>query len=842
MNMKETVFINCTVGGPVRVTVSDGKIKSVRPIVLGDQDAKAWTIEARGEKFSPPRKSTVGPFVFTEKQRVYQNRVKYPMIREDFDPNGERNPQNRGKSGYRRASWEEVLDLVAGEVKRVQDKYGPEGVTAVTGSHHNWGLMGYKMSAFGRFFNMIGYTQIFDNPDSWEGFHWGAPHVYGYSWRLGCPEPYDMLEDSMKHTDMIVHWANDPDTIRGGYNGQETAIWREWQRELGIEMVYIDPFCNFTAMKDSTKWISPRPGTDAALAEAIAYVWMTEGTYEKGFVEKKTYGFNEWKSHILGETDGQPKTPAWAERETGVREAVITALARQWAKKNTILACGARGGWGGAHRTAFGHEWARLMVYLAAMQGLGKPGNNLWGAQMGSPVDSSFYFPAYADPEGGAISRAPACDKVWVNPVKQKLFRTMVPDAILNGEIHWMGDGFCGKNVMQQFNKYDYPMEGYNPVHLLWRYGGSFMGTMSETNDWVRMYKSENLECVVSQCVWWDPETRFADVILPACTSFEREDISEASNPGGYSNHGFTGGNYRIIVFQQKCIEPVGESRSDYEIFTDIAERLGRGEDYTEGKSVDDWLKRMYDASHMVKVMDYAQFKKVGYYVVPVPEVRKPTPAYRWFWEDRPCDTPDELNPNRGTEKGHLLDTPTGKLEFSAVSLIENTPDDDERGPYAKYQPSWEGHHSELFGKYPLHLISPHPRYGYHTHYDAHSNWLAEIPDHRVLKEDGTYYLVARIHPETAAAKGIKDGDIIDLFNDRGDVLCVAKITKRVKPFTVHAYCSSGRYEPLVPGEPSPDKGGCVNILTSKHTQSKNVAGFAPNSTLIDIRKWEGAQ
>ncbi len=56
---------------------------------------------------------------------------------------------------------------------------------------------------------MIGYTQIFDNPDSWEGFHWGAPHVYGYSWRLGCPEPYDMLEDCLKNTDMIVHWAND---------------------------------------------------------------------------------------------------------------------------------------------------------------------------------------------------------------------------------------------------------------------------------------------------------------------------------------------------------------------------------------------------------------------------------------------------------------------------------------------------------------------------------------------------------------------------------------------------------------------------------------------------------
>ena len=214
----------------------------------------------------------------------------------------------------------------------------------------------------------------------------------------------------------------------------------------------------------------------------------------------------------------------------------------------------------------------------------------------------------------------------------------------------------------------------------------------------------------------------------------------------------------------------------------------------------------------------------------------------RWFWEDRECDTPDELNPLRGTERGKYLDTPTGLVEFTAETLMKNTPYDGERGAFGKYTPSWEGHRSELYGKYPLHLIAPHPRYGYHTHYDGQSNWLAEIPDHRVLKEDGNYYLTARLHPETAAARGIKDGDIIDLYNDRGEVLCVAKLTERVKPFTVHAYCSSGRYAPIVKGEASPDKGGCVNILSPKRTQSKYVAGFAPNSALIEVKKWEGSK
>jgi anaerobic selenocysteine-containing dehydrogenase len=405
--MSEQIFTNCTVSGPVHVHVEDGKITRVRPLILGEDDAKPWTIEARGQRFSPPHKTTVGPSILAERQRVYSaDRVKYPMIREDFDPKGERNPGNRGKSGYRRISWDEALDIVSGEITRVQSTYGPEALTAITSSHHNWGIVHYKASPFKRFFSMLGYTAVFDNPDSWEGFHWGGPHMYGYYWRLGCPEAYDLLEDSLKNTDMIVHWANDPDTIRGGYCGQESAIWRTWMKKLGIKMVYIDPFCNFTAVKDAEKWLAPRPGTDSALAEAIAYVWLTEGTYDKDFIARKSLGFDTWVEHILGTSDGHPKTPEWAAELTGINAPTIRALAREWAKKNTMLACGARGGFGGAHRTAYGHEWARLMIALAAMQGMGKPGNNLWGAALGGPPIAISSSPA--TPTRGPTSPAPS--------------------------------------------------------------------------------------------------------------------------------------------------------------------------------------------------------------------------------------------------------------------------------------------------------------------------------------------------------------------------------------------------------------------------------------------------
>ena len=154
------------------------------------------------------------------------------------------------------------------------------------------------------------------------------------------------------------------------------------------------------------------------------------------------------------------------------------------------------------------------------------------------------------------------------------------------------------------------------------------------------------------------------------------------------------------------------------------------------------------------------------------------------------------------------------------------------------YIPSWEGHRSELFKKYPIQMVSPHPRFSFHTHYDKHTSWLDEIPTHRILK-DGYAWWPVRIHPSDAAARGIRNGDIVKLYNDRGAVLCVAVLTERIRPGIAHSYASSAKYDPLEPGKPgSVDRGGCVNLLTSSRMLSKNAPGMAPNSCLIEIEKW----
>lgn len=851
-------FTNGTTGGPVFVDVEDGKIVRMYPMELTNEDAPSWEIEARGKKFKPPRKTTITPVTAAWKSQIYSpTRVLYPMKRVDFDVNGERNEENRGISGYERISWDEALDIVAGEIKRVKRQYGPAAILSTSGSHHLWGNIGYRFSAYHRFMNLVGWTYADHNPDSWEGWHWGAVHNWGFSWRLGNPPQYDLLEDGLKNTEMIVFWSSDPETNNGIYAAFESTPRRFWLKELGVKMVFIDPFMNHTARLFADKWWAIRIDTGAALAASIAYVWITEGTYDKEYVKTRTHGFEEWSKYILGEEDGIPKTPEWGEQETTIPARDIKALAREWASKKTTLAAGGLGGWGGACRSATGNEWARMMVCLAAMQGLGKPGRNIWSTTQGAPCDESFFFPGYAeggiccDPFNSAafkdfatrmFSYGHYMDSTLNMPNGQHVPRLRIPEAILEEKIEWRGKGFCGSHIEAQFAKYEYPAPGFSKIQMYYKYGGSFIGTMTETNRYVKAYRTKKLPFVVNQGIWFEGEARFADIILPACTNFERWDISEFANCSGYIPHTYSQCNHRIISLQMKCIEPLGESKSDYEIFAELAKRLGVWEIYTEGGKTElDWVKQYFHATDLPKGITWEKFLEKGYYVVPnKPKGSKSTPALLWFVEDREMDTPDWGHPAHQLERKGLQ-TPTGKLEFVSKSLERFDPNDIERHPVTRYIESWEGHHAPHAAKYPLQAIAPHPRFSFHTMGDCKESHLNELRDHRVLI-DGYRYWIWRMNPKDAAARGIKQHDLIKVYNDRGAVICAAQLTERVAPGTCHTYESCADYDPV--GEPgnSADRSGCINNLNSKRFMTKNSCGMASNSYLVEVEKWNGAK
>lgn len=747
---RTTRYTTMTNGGPCFVYVKDDRIVRVTPIDLLPGDGESWSIEARGRTFVPPRKATVAPHALAWKSMVYSpDRLLYPMKRVDFDPNGERNPMNRGTSGYQRISWEEATDLVANEIKRVKSKYGPAAVLFNHPSHHTWGNIGYWLSSLFRFANAVGHTKVNHNPDSWEGWFWGAAHHWGNSLRLGGGEPYGTVEDLLKEAEMVVLWSSDPEATNGIYGGQEGSVRRLWLKDLGIPVIHIDPFFNHTAAFLGGTWIAPRPGTDTALALAIAYVWITESLYDKKFVETRTHGFEEWRAYVLGETDDLPKTPEWQASETGVAAHTVRGLARTWGRKKTYLGAGGMGNvLGGAGRSPTGHQWARAMVCLIAMQGFGRPGVNLGNLQWSTPVDHAFWFPGYA--EGGIsgdlmntaeplmlYQRMPHL--VSMNSVNLPIIpRLKLPEAIRGDEV----EGFPrdGRSIEGQFARQRYPAPGHSTVKLFYKYGGSNFGTSPESNRYADMYRSPNLEFVVNQSIWMEGDARFADVILPACTSLERWDISEWANAGGFMPHCHTQVNHRIVTLQHKCVQPLGESKSDYDIFSEIAKKLGLGVYFTEGMTELDWVKRMFDASDLSGAISWRKFLKKGYYVVPAPSAEKRTAVgFRWFYEGRKKDVPEPfpLPSEYRTEMGSGLQTPTGKFEFACETLKRFS--DDERPPILKYAPSWEGHRTAAAKAFPLQLMTPHPRFSFHTTGDGKDSSINDLDEHRVLI-DGFYY------------------------------------------------------------------------------------------------------
>jgi trimethylamine-N-oxide reductase (cytochrome c) len=843
-------FTSNTNGGPVFVYVRKGRILRITPIDFDETDAKSWTITARGRTFTPPRKTTVSPHTLAWRSMIYSpDRLLYPMKRVDFDPHGNRHCSRRGTSEYERISWDEALDLVAAEIKRVKKEYGPGAIMNGSGSHHTYGHLGYWLSARLRFFNSIGFTPVVHNPDSWEGWHWGAMHHWGQSMRLGGGESYGTVEDCLKNCDMVVFWSSDPESTSGVYGAFEGSVRRQWLKELGIKMVHIDPYYNHTAALLGGKWLAPRPATGNALALAIAYVWITEDLYDKNYVATRTIGFQEWKKYIIGGEDGIPKSPEWQENEAGIPAKDVRALAREWGKKKTYLAAGGIIGFGSACRCATGNEWARSMVCLMAMQGLGKPGVNMGCMQQGTPVDTRFFFPGYA--EGGLsgdivgtalgvnmYQRMPQL--ATVNTVYQKVPRLRIPEAILNGRTS--GYPTEPKTIEGQFLEFQYPTPGHSPIKIYYKYGGSHFGTMCDTNRYVKAYRSDNLEFVVNQSIWFEGEAKFADVILPACTSFERWDISEFANCGGYIQHSFTQCNHRVAVLQHKCIEPLGESKSDFQIFLDLAKRLGLAGPVSEGITELDWCKRLFDATDLPDHISWKKFLKKGYYVVPAPPkgMRDPV-SYHWFAEGRPKDTPEvaPLPADYTEQYGMGLQTQSGKLEFVCSSLKRLGTEDPERPIMTKYIPSWEGHHSkDLYRKYPLQLISPHPRFSFHTMGDGKDSIINDIKDHRI-HIDGYYYWIIRVNRQDAEARGIREKDLVRVFNDRGQVICAAQVTERIHPGTVHSYESSAVYDPMEKPEESIDRGGCINQLTSSQMIIKRSHSHAANSCLVEIEKWK---
>jgi molybdopterin guanine dinucleotide-containing S/N-oxide reductase-like protein len=864
---EDQVFITCASGHStsrgtvIKVHVRAGKIAWVEPFDLTDQEAQSnvWTFKAGGRTFRPEKRAQTGPQEISLKSRAYDpSLLMYPMKRVGWAPGGMSNTSNRGKGEFVRITWNEAFDTVANEIKRINEKYGPSGKMAFNCTHWCGGYLHHN-TGFSRYVRFLpgGITERQGLSGTWQHWQYGGTFIWGMKWSNGEAGMDDVFADMMQNSKLGIWWGTAATGNEDCYGAHTSAIWRFWMKELGIKLITINPLLEDTGAVYADQWIGIIPGTDVAMALAIANVWIKEGTYDKDYVATHTVGFDKFSDYVLGKKDGPDgtidRTPDWASKITGVPADTITTLAREWGSKPASLMCYDSG----INRSYFGHEWCRMMVALQAMQGVGKPGVNFWHGSIKSTAEPivtnapGFVSLGAVGPGTSGSLDTVAKNKQPRNPVKQKIDAQIFPEAFLtdftkNPSLKFRGGISCGSwnsaddpFYKDPFTELEYPMPGYSEVRMLIRAGGGG-GTGMCQNDcsaYARALQSPKLETIVIQAPNNEPEVWYSDIVLPACLSAERTDIGESTTP-----------SYNITLWH-KLIEPLGERKTDLDICTGIMERLGLKDKFTDGNSEEDWLRKLYEFSDASKDLPWEQFKEKGYYVPPFPANYDYTSQLqlRWFY-DKPGDQ------ITGPENG--LDTPSGKIEFQSKLLTDFFGEHSTVvGDVPKYLVSPFGRYSPFAKKYPLQINAEHSKYRDHTKFNS-APFLQDV-----YKYKG--YEPAEMNPADANARGIKEKDIVRIYNDTSSVLAYAHLTERVIPGVVHLAWGSW-YRPLEPGNPnSPDKGGEYNTLVSRVPAkidengrimneyidaNGNIAYQQPlclathgHSVLAEIEKWTGA-
>lgn len=832
-------------GVPTRVEVKNGKIVRLRPLRYADEGFgpdyfKPWKIEVKGKVLEPPTKKVlVSPLGLTYKKRVYSpNRIRYPLKRVDWEPGGDpakTNPQNRGISKYKRITWDEATTIIAAELKRIQQKYGYFAVLAQGDGHGEGKTVHGPHGCQTQLLRWMGpdqqssFTAQIRVADSWEGWYWGGKHVNGWE-TMGTSSPGTNMTMEMAQNCEMLLISTDKETTTWAFGDQWPSLLQYWLTDIGIEQVYITPDLNYAAAIHGDKWIPVLPGQDGALYLAVAHVWLTEGTYDKEYLKTHAVGFEKFADYVLGKEAGDPegpKTPEWAAPKCGVPAHTIKALARNWAKKKTSLA----GYMGPGMRGTYSTEPTRIQACVEGMQGYGAPGRNRYSfgglpARTANIAFDTTLKQGEPAPARGLEEHEVAMDYFRPHQFVQKV---RIHDAILNAPISWHGTGSPWMAAPDQSRPFTFPIpkeQGGTDIHMLWSDAPCWTTCWNGGNKYTRALRDPKIEFVLTEHPWMEDDTLLSDIILPTTTRYEEYDISAG------------GGDLWMV---DKCVDPIGESKTDYEVSLEIARKLGsEGEvnfeqKYTWGRSVEDWMKYAWDTRELEKKtgMTWEQFKEKKFWAAP----------FDPKWEERLKDKPGARNFYEDPV-ANKLKTPTGLLEYESSFIAKNFPDDKERPPVPHWIAEGVTHNENPLGergkKYPLLVQSNHGRWRTHAEHDDVS-WLREIPTCKVKGIDGYLYEPIWIHPSEAAKRGIQNGDIIGMYNERGMVLGGAYVTERIRPGV--AYQDHGaRMDPITDDPSLPqsefiDRGGANNLICPEAPLSQNCGGQVGSAFLVEVKK-----
>ncbi len=705
----------------VNAHVRDGKI------------VKLSTQPGRWEAEMPPLYACARGFAAEERVN-HPDRLKYPM----------RRTGPRGSGEFERVSWDEALDEVASQMLRIREEHGSAAI--LNASSGGAAPLLNNRNTVARLLNMFGgCTEPWGNI-SREAEVFAFRHTYGeYAGTSGSAgrDPIDYTNSKL-----MLLWGWTPGD---GSFGTGTLEYLKHARKQGVRMVCIDPRGSHTSATVADEHIYIKPSTDAAMLVAMAYVIVTEELQDQHFLDRYVQGFDEahlpadappgsdYRSYVLGASDGIPKTPEWAEEITGVPASKIAELAREFATSQpAAIQCGFAPG-----RTAFGEQFHRAAFALAAMTGsVGVSGGNN-GASTGSTGSA-----------GVGLSGLPA----GRNPVETKVSKANLADLLEKGR------------------------SGGYPVDVKMIYGafGNWLNQLPNTNKTAEAMKSDDIEFIVIHDHFMTPMARYADIVLPATTFWERNDISTPWGIGHYA------------IFMKKAIEPMYECRSDFDICTDLAGRLGIS-GYNNKESDIEWLREFCEGTG---IDDFDAFMENGL-------ARLPSP-------DNPVAFADQIR----DPESNPFTTPSGKIEIYSTAIADQ-PDFYGLGSIPaipKYVPAIDSD-----SRRPLQLITPQSKARSHSSF---ANLVAlQAVDPQVIW----------VHPEDAVERAITDGQNVRVFNDLGATILPAKVTDRI----VKGVVSMKEGAWFTPDESGIDIGGSANVLSTDRPSPAGAQTY--NTCLVEV-------
>ena len=716
--------------------------------------------------------------------RLYsQERLLYPMMRV-----GE-----RGEGKFKRVSWDTALDFVARKMVELKRKYGPTAILDQAYAGASYGVLNKSDQIEGLLARFLGMFGCRTNS-------WSVPSYQGttFSSRITFGTIVDGNEDdTFAHSKLIIMWGWNPAYT---FHGGNTFYYMRLAKQRGCKFVLVDPQYTDSASAYDAWWIPIKPNTDAAMLAAMAHHIFANKLHDQGFIDKFCQGMDsgnmpDWarqpgqeqenfKDYILGKYDGTPKTPEWAEPICGVKADDIRKLAQMYA---TTKPAALKASWSPG-RNAYGEQYNRMAAAVQAMTGnIGVLGGCAEG------VGKAWHAESIAYPYDDNAN-------IWFGSIKSDRWAHCVlnyPNVKREEVGLWPRDD---------------ELDGKIPnIRAIWWHGSDWFNQLTNINKEIEAIKK--LDLVVCNDSTITPSGLWADVLFPIATHFERHDVALPWYKGHYYIH------------RPKVIEPLGESKTDFQVFTELAYRLEKLDPKLKGfgKRFNPRAKRDYfrnnDATdeaylrawwnkgvmgHQDVQMGWDEFKKRGVYKF---VLKEPHVAFR-----------------EQIERGEPFETGSGKIEIFSDYLAKITDwTKTQYGypipPIPKWIEPWESLNSPKTAEFPFHLISPHPRWRTHSIFNNIA-WLRE-----------TFAQEVTINASDAKRLGIKMGDTVELFNERGRIVLPAYVTERCMPGVLVVY--EGAWMDL--DDKGVDRAGNPDFLTMD--EPSPAGAFAYNTVLCNIRK-----